>query len=138
MNTWISVENRLPEFERPTLIWGNRLQEGDFPLLAWLCRDGTWLLLQFTEENDAAAQTERMCGTVTHWLDWSAPHTDEDHERKQESYLRGYDDGIQVAIDHVNDRLCALDRDNVSRSTLHEIGTLYTIRDYLKALKDKD
>jgi hypothetical protein len=74
---WVSVAYRLPVPEWPTLIWGDKLYDDDFPLLAWLCHDGVWLLLPPTDnpadEADAAGYTRRMLGNVTHWLDWSPP-----------------------------------------------------------------
>jgi hypothetical protein len=70
---WVSTRDSLPAREWPTLVWGDRLQEDDFPQPARLCHDGTWLLLTLPEEDDAAAHTARMVGNVTHWLDWRAP-----------------------------------------------------------------
>ena len=80
MNPWVTVSDRLPEFGWPTLIWGDGLDpEMDFPLPAWLCHDGVWLITldlgtrSKEDDDNAAAYTMRMVGNVTHWLDWEPP-----------------------------------------------------------------
>jgi hypothetical protein len=77
-NPWVPVTERLPRFDRPTLVWGDKLDGDDFPHLARLCGcHEKWISeehwLDTDHEDDLVEHLLNMVGNVTHWLDWSPP-----------------------------------------------------------------
>jgi hypothetical protein len=77
---WVSLEERKPETHVPTMFWGSRLNDDDYPSYGEVCEcDGQvhlemWLIDDLNDRNCGETSehyTERMIGTPTHWLDWS-------------------------------------------------------------------